>query len=233
MVGRKRARRRAAVERLQDRRLDLDEAVVVQEARIAEMIRARVEEQPRASPRWRSGRARGGGSGSRRRCRPWWSSGGGRSDLASSRSAHAQRELAAAGAERDAVDAEQVAEVERTSRSKPSSPSSSTRAWSWIPPGAVLQVQERRSRVASRRRCGPATRWATSVSSPPARPSSPRARARSARRPRTRTGRLAPCGAARSLPSARSPRPSSGAQPSPPAATQLGSLARRAATAGS
>ena len=65
VVGGEGPRQGAAVERLQDRRLDLDEAVLVEPA--ADLgDRAGAERGRRGgSPRWRSGRARGGGSGSR------------------------------------------------------------------------------------------------------------------------------------------------------------------------
>ncbi len=66
VVGRERPRRGAAVERLQHRRLDLDEALLVEVAADRrDRLRAR-EEQRCGSPRRRSGRARGGGSASRR-----------------------------------------------------------------------------------------------------------------------------------------------------------------------
>ena len=67
VVGDERPRGRAAVDRLQHRRLDLDEARVVEEAADGgDHLRARDERLARP-PRWRGGRSRGGGGGSRRR----------------------------------------------------------------------------------------------------------------------------------------------------------------------
>ena len=64
VVGREGPRQRAAVERLQDRRLHLDEAVLVEPA--ADLgDRTRPRAKTRGSPRWRSGPARAGGTGSR------------------------------------------------------------------------------------------------------------------------------------------------------------------------
>ena len=65
VVGREGARQGAAVERLQDRRLDLDEAAFVEPA--AHLVTCgRAGRIGGGSPRWRSGRARAGGSASRR-----------------------------------------------------------------------------------------------------------------------------------------------------------------------
>ncbi len=72
-------------------------------------------------------------------------SGGGRSDLASSwKLVDAQRELAAAGAQRGAVDADQVAEVERESRSKRSVAEHVDARVQLDLAGAVDEVEERR-----------------------------------------------------------------------------------------
>ena len=76
------------------------------------IARAR-EEQRRAPPRWPSGRARAGGSASRRPCRPWYFSGGGRSDLASSAKSSTRSDSSPRRERKTrAVDADEVAEVE-------------------------------------------------------------------------------------------------------------------------
>ena len=84
VVGGERPRERAAVERLQHRRLDLQEAALVEEAAHRRDQPACAARTARAPPRWRSGRARGGGSAVSTSASPWYLSGGGRSDFASS-----------------------------------------------------------------------------------------------------------------------------------------------------
>ena len=88
VVGGERPRERAAVERLQHRRLDLDEALGVEPLADRGDRRAALAEAARASPGWRSGRARAGGSAARcprarGTCR---AAGAGSSPAASSRS---------------------------------------------------------------------------------------------------------------------------------------------------
>ena len=135
VVGGERARQGAAVERLQDRRLDLDEAVVVEPA-------ADLGDRPcagrgtsRAPPRWRSGRARAGGSGSRRpRGR-----GTCRAAVAGSSPAGASRRLGARARRARVANAVPSTPTmsPRSSASRAacgSSPSTSSRACSWIWP---------------------------------------------------------------------------------------------------
>ena len=144
VVGRERARQRAAVERLQHRRLDLEEALAVE-------LAADGGDHARACGK--AARLVGGDQVQLAPAvagldvvRPWCLSGGGRSALASSvQGVDAQRELAAPGREDRAVDAEHVAEVEPDEQLERSAPSTSRRACSWIRP-----VRSTRSRKAAR-----------------------------------------------------------------------------------
>ncbi len=152
VVRRERPRQRAAVDRLQDRRLDLDEALVVEEAADRGDDLARVMKSSRvsslairSSSRWRKRVSVS--------VRPWCFSGGGRRDLASSVPVvDLDRQLAAAGLEDRAVGADQVAEVERErARSSASSPSTSRPRLQLDAPGAVDQVEERHLALAAAR----------------------------------------------------------------------------------
>ena len=177
MVGGERPREAAAVERLQDRRLDLDEAVARRaQRRTALMIRARATNSSRvllvgdqvelAAAKARLDVAEPVVLVGRRAQR-----------LGEQREVvDAQRQLAAAGAHRDAVDADQVAEVERRrGASKPSWPELVDARVQLDAPGAVDEVEERR---APRSRGAPraAPRRGGRRRSPPP-PPAPRARA--------------------------------------------------------
>ena len=81
---------------------------------------------------------------------PWCLSGGGRSDFASSVNAvHPQRQLAAAGAKRGPVDAEQIAEVEAQQPLHPVASELVDARLELDPPGAVDEIEERHLALAA------------------------------------------------------------------------------------
>ena len=166
MVRRERPRQRAAVERLQDRRLDLDEALPVE-------VGADRGDDPRAVDEQLAGVLAcdqvelAAAIAGLDVAQPVVLVGRRAQRLGEDLKAiDAQRQLAAAAAQRRAVDADQIAEVERAQPREGSSPSTSMRACSWILP--VRSTRSRNAALPEPRRAAirPATRWASSVSSP-------------------------------------------------------------------
>ena len=148
VVGGERPRQRAAVERLQHRRLDLDEAALVEPAPDLGTVSARIPNS-RASPGWRSGRARAGGSGSR--CPPARGTclAAAAGSWPAAASGYRQRELPAPGGEGLALDPDDVAEVEMDQQLEGLRPEQVLAGVQLDLAAAVAQVEEGRLAVAA------------------------------------------------------------------------------------
>ena len=193
VVGGERPGRRPAVKRLQNRRFDLDEALGVEEAAHGrdhpsagdeQLARVLVGDQVELAPA--KARLDVG--------QPVVLLGRGSERLGQQREVlDPQRQLAAPGHEGDAVDADQVAEIQPQEPLHPLRPEFVDPSLELDPPGAVDQVEERHLALAAAR--GQATRdpvpGRRSRPRPPAQ-RAPHARWRSTRRRRTRGGTARP-----------------------------------------
>ena len=203
VMGGERARKGAAVERLEHRRLDSTKPWSSKWRRISEIARARFANS-RGSPHWRSGRARGAGTGSR--CPRGRGTVGRRPQALGEklRSVDAQGELAARGSRRRCRRCRRCRRDRARAAPRRSPGRGGPRECSWIRPvasaGRGMRRRRGRAEPGCDRRCG------TASVSPPA--AALRGRRGPRRSPRARetcagTGRCRPRGCARASRAAR------------------------------